>query len=95
MSKQSAVDTLIEILVQECGFDNETETAQRVILLAKQMEKERIVNAYWDGGQDVPMHISTCENYYNETFGVETGVIVFDNIHLTNTNKINNGGNNE
>jgi hypothetical protein len=62
---------------------------------AKQMEKEQIVNAYWDGGQDVPMHISTCENYYNETFGVETGVIVFDNIHLTNTNKINNGGNNE
>jgi hypothetical protein len=61
----------------------------------KQMEKEQIVNAYWDGGQDVPMHISTCEKYYNETFGVETGVIVFDNIHLTNTNKINNGGNNE
>ncbi len=47
--KQTAVDTLIEILVQECGFDNET--AQRVILLAKQMEKEQIVKSYRGGAE--------------------------------------------
>lgn len=35
---------------------------------AKQMEKEQIIDAYWDGGQDVPIHVSTCEKYYNETF---------------------------
>ena len=32
------------------------------------MEKEQIKDAYWDGGQDVPIHVSTCEKYYNETF---------------------------
>ncbi len=36
---------------------------------AKQMEKEQIVNAYWDGGQDVPMISKQCEQYYNETYG--------------------------
>jgi len=35
---------------------------------AKQMEKEQIIDAYWDGGQDVPIHVSTCEKYYKETF---------------------------
>jgi hypothetical protein len=44
---------------------------QKVILLdqAKQMEKEQIENAYWDGGQDVPMISKQCEQYYNETYG--------------------------
>jgi HEPN domain-containing protein len=36
---------------------------------AKAMEKEQIIDAYWDGGQDVPLHINTCEQYYNETYG--------------------------
>ena len=35
---------------------------------AKEMEKEQIENAYWDGGQDVPMRGKQCEQYYNETF---------------------------
>jgi len=75
MSKQTAVDTLIEILVQECGFDNETETAQRVILLAKEMEKEQIEEA-WDEGQECEYqyHINAgpkynSNTYYNETYG--------------------------
>lgn len=94
-NKQTAVEYLVEQL-ESIGFStNDLSEFYNEIEIAKQMEKERIVNAYWDGGQDVPMHISTCENYYNKTFGVETGIIVFDNIHLTNTNKINNGGNNE
>jgi len=33
------------------------------------MEKEQIENAYWDGGQDVPMISKQCEQYYNETYG--------------------------
>ncbi len=35
---------------------------------AKQMEKEQIMNAYWEGGQDVPTHNSTVEEYYNQTY---------------------------
>ena len=38
---------------------------------AKAMHKEEIIDAYWYGGQDVPMHINTCKRYYNETFGGE------------------------
>jgi hypothetical protein len=103
MEKQTAVQWYFEKQTElDNSFDEQEidileyiERKKEIQDQAYQMEKEQIVNAYWDGGQDVPMHISTCENYYNETFGVETGVIVFDNIHLTNTNKINNGGNNE
>jgi HEPN domain-containing protein len=38
---------------------------------AKEMEKEQIMDAYWDGGQDVPIHGIRCEQYYNETFKSE------------------------
>jgi hypothetical protein len=31
-------------------------------------EKEQIMNAYWEGGQDVPTHNSTVEEYYNQTY---------------------------
>ena len=34
-------------------------------------EKEVIMNAYWDGGHDVPTHPSTAEDYYNETFNTK------------------------
>lgn len=67
-NKQTAVDTLIEILVQECGFDNETETAQRVILLAKQMEEEQITDSYIEG-HSIYGESTNAEQYYNETFG--------------------------
>ena len=32
-------------------------------------EKEQIMDVYWDGGQDVPTHQNTVEEYYNETYG--------------------------
>ena len=88
--KQSSVDLLATYIKGISSLN-----CDEIIQQAKAMHKEEIIDTYWVGGQDIPMHISTCENYYNETFGGETGVIVFDNIHLTNTNKINNGGNNE
>ena len=31
-------------------------------------EKEIIMNTYWDGGQDIPTHISTVQEYYNQTY---------------------------
>ena len=45
-------------------------------LLAKykemlEKEKEVINNAYWDGGQDVPTHSSSVENWYNQTFNTK------------------------
>jgi hypothetical protein len=35
---------------------------------AKEMHKQEIENAYWDGGQDIPMSEKSCERYYQETF---------------------------
>ena len=35
---------------------------------AKEMHKQEIENAYWDGGQDIPMSEKSCEQYYQETF---------------------------
>jgi DNA-binding transcriptional regulator YhcF (GntR family) len=36
--------------------------------LCKEMHKQEIENAYWDGGQDIPMSEKSCEQYYQETF---------------------------
>lgn len=38
---------------------------------AKAMEKEQIKDAYWDGGQDIPLTEERCNHYYNETFKSE------------------------
>ena len=63
--KQTAVEWLewqINLGLSERGLIS-------AIKEAKQMEKEQIENAYWDGGQDVPMISKQCEQYYNETYG--------------------------
>ena len=33
-----------------------------------EMEKEQIIDAYWEGGQDIPMNSKRCEQYYSETY---------------------------
>ena len=38
---------------------------------ALQMEREQIENAYWDGGQDVPINPDRCKQYFNDTYGTE------------------------
>jgi hypothetical protein len=38
---------------------------------AIQMEREQIENAYWDGGQDVPINPDRCKQYYEQTYGTE------------------------
>ena len=35
---------------------------------ALQIEKEQIMDAYWDGGQDIPLTEKNCEIYYNNTY---------------------------
>ena len=44
---------------------------KEILKQAKEMEKEQIMDAYWDGGHDVPTHPSTAEDYYNETFNTK------------------------
>ena len=42
-----------------------------LLVKAKAMHKEEIEDAHWYGGQDVAIHESTCEQYYNETFNTK------------------------
>ena len=41
---------------------------KEIVKQAKEMEKQQIENAYWNGGQDVPLTEKRCEEYYKETF---------------------------
>jgi hypothetical protein len=45
------------------------EQTKYILGQAKEMEKEQLESAYWEGGQDVPMSGKQCEQYYNETYG--------------------------
>lgn len=74
MSKQTAVNWLIDQIKNE-DYHTEGELGNSCIdvntLLmlceqAKQMEKEQIIDACWEGGQG---NINQCEDYYNETYG--------------------------
>jgi hypothetical protein len=69
--KQTAVDLMFKraISVLPMGSIDARRKLAETYLEAKQIEKEQIENAYWDGGQDVPMISKQCEQYYNETYG--------------------------
>jgi hypothetical protein len=62
------------IEVNEPTYWRGIKEALKTIELAESLlekEKEVIINAYWDGGHDVPTHPSTAEQYYNQTFSTE------------------------
>jgi len=66
--KQTTVEWL-EDKISTATNDELTDNIAAWFNSAKIMEKEQIENAYWDGGQDVPMISKQCEQYYNETYG--------------------------
>jgi hypothetical protein len=74
--KQTAIEWFIEKTI-ESGHLWVTDTPSdmtelgKLIEQAKQMEKEQIMDAYWDGGQDIPLTTKTCEQYYNKTYNNE------------------------
>ncbi len=61
--KQTSVDWLIDFFEDYYAL-----IPLDIIEKAKAMEKEQIINAYWDGGEDMPMISKQCEQYYNEKF---------------------------
>jgi hypothetical protein len=67
MKKQTAVEWLVEKLTETPYIDDFWGHVKQ----AKEMEKEQIENAYWDGGQDIPLSEQRCKQYYNETFKSE------------------------
>ena len=61
--------TAVEFLIEEIECRGITTKELRLAFeQAKEMEKQQIENAYFDGGQDVPLTEERCRQYYNETF---------------------------
>jgi hypothetical protein len=71
--KQTAVEWFMEQIGEKqpngLYVISTLEDVQNVFQQAKEIEKEQIKDAYWDGGQDVPLHINTCEEWYKQTYG--------------------------
>jgi len=65
--KQTAVDWLQECLLTHFSHEQIMQF-EGLFQQAKEMEKQQIINAYWDGGEDMPMISKQCEQYYNEKF---------------------------
>jgi hypothetical protein len=60
--------TAIEWLIDEFNLEFRFQNFKKTLEQAKEMEKQQIENAYWDGGQDIPLTEERCKQYYNETF---------------------------
>jgi hypothetical protein len=66
-TKQTAIDWLISMHFG--GIEHVTPYFKKHIEEAKEMEKEQILDAYWEGGQDNPMTEEKGETYYQITYG--------------------------
>jgi hypothetical protein len=70
--KQSSIDWLYSNLKSHFEHDGDLlEAVKMSFEQAKAMHKEEIKNAYWDGGQWIPLSGYQCEDYYNETFNTK------------------------
>jgi hypothetical protein len=66
---QTAVEWLIEQVNSDCL--NSTFISQELIIKAKAMEKEQIVDAYDNGSKEwTPIEYSDGQHYYNETYNL-------------------------
>jgi hypothetical protein len=72
-TKQTAVDWQFDQLSSENLLGIFThDQMTRVMEILEQSNKmfmEQIEEAYWEGGQDVPMSGNQCTEYYKETYG--------------------------
>lgn len=66
--KQTAVEWLFEKLWNE---PKDKLTWYAILKQAKEMEKEQMIDSYWNGCQNWD-NDKNAEQYYNETYGKET-----------------------
>lgn len=65
----TAVEWFAKQLYDKMEMKGDGNIFDKLLEQAKEMEKEQIEDAYWEGGQDVPMSAKQCKQYYNETYG--------------------------
>ena len=70
MNKQTAVEWLVKELNSEINYIPMVhwDKIRGLVQKAKAMEKEQIVEAYWDGACNWDNE-KTAEQFYNETYG--------------------------
>jgi len=64
---KTAVEFLQEALYLHLTTDQKMQF-EALFQQAMEIEREQIMDAYWDGGQDVPLTEKNCEIYYNNNF---------------------------
>jgi hypothetical protein len=67
-TKQTSIEWFYDQITRTYWDYMTTERQNELFEQAKEMHKQEIENAYWDGGQDIPMSEKSCEKYYQETF---------------------------
>ena len=65
--KQTAVEWLVKEITTK-HYKSFIDFYGAEIEQAKKIEKQQIIDAYWDGGQDIPLTENRCNQYYNQTF---------------------------
>ena len=68
---QELVDHINGRLIASKELGRDTDYIENILenaISLLNVEKEQITDAYWEGGQWVPNHYSSCEKYYNKTF---------------------------
>ena len=63
----TAVEFLQEALYLHLTLDQQMQF-EGLFQQALQIEKKQIIDAYWDGGKDIPLTEKTCEIYYNNIY---------------------------
>lgn len=68
--KQSSIEWLeskVNQMIQN-GGDGDLLAVLSHIKQCKQIHKEEIMDSYFDGGQEMPLTFSACNEYYNKNF---------------------------
>lgn len=67
---KTAVEYLVDEFKEKLTGDNLPDWVVKIIDKAKEMEKEHIIEAYWNGTIDLEKNeaLKIAEQYYNETY---------------------------
>jgi HEPN domain-containing protein len=70
ISKMETVQTAVEYLIEKLYTNYRFEFSGTIVDEAKAMEKEQIIDAYWNGTIDIDKKyaILQAEEYYNEKY---------------------------
>ena len=70
MAQQTAVNFLLrELRIEDLAKGEQLSVVLHICEEAKQMEKEQIMNAWYNGFEENRPYVDHSEDYYNQTYG--------------------------